>query len=528
MRRGLVGVAVSLYFGATSLVACGDAFTQANEGSDGGSHGDGAVCADGDIDTAILEGSVADAPKGDGHANDAANDGAAVDGVAADASMPDTSMPDTSMPDSAMDTGPTTDACTAVIASEATGVFVSTSGAASGCGSKAVPCNSIQTALNLAQTTSKQYVYVDNGTYTESITLVPNVTILGGWADVGGNWTRVCGATNAQSVILQAPTNANKTISAISVAGAAIDTLTVKSKTSNVGPSESIYGIFATGSTTLSLTNVIVSVVGGGTGLNGGSGGSGTNGTGTCQPPSNGANGGTGSGGASGQIGTYSDLGYAAVTGGSGGTGTNGNNGTYAAPGCVPSGDCDETVDTQCAGTISVSGMVCGAAGAPGCPGTGSSGGSGGWGGGNSIALYVWGASVTVSGGSLASGNGGGGGSGGPGGATVGQGSAGTTGAPAQGAPTTCMTHQFGSPPNVSYSCIRGGFQRAAGGVGGTGGNGGTGGTGGGGAGGSSYSYYFGGGGSVTPSGTSFAFGNPGSGGSGGNTGATGAAAAHN
>jgi hypothetical protein len=123
-------------------------------------------------------------------------------------------------------------------------------------------------------------VYLDRGTYLESITLPGGITLQGGWASLGGQWTHSCDPTTA---ILQAPQTSNTTVLA-SGGTANLDTLTIKSKPpQNVAPGESLFGIRAVGaSTNLTLTNVAVYVGDGGPGATGMNGSAGANTSNGC------------------------------------------------------------------------------------------------------------------------------------------------------------------------------------------------------------------------------------------------------
>ena len=529
MRRAWLGVLSTVVLTASSIAGCGDAFSEANADAGGPATGDDADTTEGstgdDSGGELLDGGLRrDATAGDA---DSAADGAGSADAAADARFaPDVAMvPDTSTPDtSAPDTGPTGDACTLLVASETTGIFVSNSGVASACGTRAVPCNSIQTAINFAVSLSKPYVYVDNGTYIESLTLASNITILGGWIDTGGTWNRQCAPGNAANVIVKAPANANKTIAASNVTNATLDTLTVKSKdVGSVAAGESIYGVFATQSS-LALVNVVVQVVKGGDGTDGAGGSSGTAGSNTCAraSASNGADAVAGSNGGGAPNASFSIAGYTPTNGSdgaAGAAGTNGFAGSDPAPACATGVLCAyDNVNSFC--VSNGPDTSCGTEGTEGCGGAPGTIGRAGTGGGSSVALYAWGGAITSTSGLLSSGNGGNGGNGGAGGAG---GAMGTGGQPGPRIITQCKNN----PPacNLGISYATGG----AGSAGGAGGKGAPAGAGGGGAGGSSFAYHVGGGATVSPNGTSLLFGLAGTAGGGpGNAGPSGTAAPHN
>jgi hypothetical protein len=529
MRRALP----YFFLMASVSMACGSAFTE-DDSTDSGSDGSSSTSdSSGDDDapddqTLITPEAGPNQDGGDAAPTDAAED-ATTQGV--DATLPDAS-PDVSPPMDAMaamdtstpvDTGPPpTDACTGEIADEATGVFVVPGGATSNCGSRATPCGSVQTAVTSASQNGLANVYLSVGTYTEQVTLASNVAIQGGWDTSGSVWTRDCGSGNNVDAIIQAPTNENITIVANGVTGATLDTVTISSKAeSAVGVGESVYGIMATNGSTLALINVSVSVVGAGAGA-GGSIGTGASGVVACttagNPPM--AQGAPGSPGLAGGAGGYSSTGYTAGgVGGMGGTASPGNNGSAgvaAAPAVCEEptyGTCPPQ-DPSCTPPCTISDKSFPVtAGSFGCGGNGGGGGSGGAGGGSSIALYVWGATATATGGSLAAGVGGNGGPAG-GGGTGAMGSAGV-------ASTSACTSE-------SCNGVAGNSVQHVGTAGSVGGTGGTGGAGGGGAGGDSYAWYAGGGGSVSTSNTALSHGTGGQGGSGGNAGPAGTGAPHN
>jgi len=134
--------------------------------------------------------------------------------------------------------------------------------------------------------------------------------------------------------------------------------------------------------------------------------------------------------------------------------------------------------------------------GIPGCGGRGGAGGLGGRGGGSSIALFVWGATANVVGGSLVAGNGGQGTVGGTGG-NGGPGAAGTEGTKGAICRTGSCIYQTTNGCQALLTNAQG-----MGGFGGSGGPGGPGGQGGAGAGGSSFALFKGTGAGVTVSGS--------------------------
>jgi hypothetical protein len=264
----------------------------------------------------------------------------------------------------------------------------------------------------------------------------------------------------------------------------------------------SLYGITSDDSM-LALSNVSVTVPAGGPGQEGTTGGAGKAGNdGGCSPPDSGAVGSNGAAGNPTGAGMFSapPTGFVPASDGTNGAmGGQGSNGVQGAFGGSVSGysDCVSTGATACGGTRET---FEGGPGIGGCPGGGGHGGTPGTGGGCSIAVYAWGGSVTITGGTLKTGGGGAGGNGGNGG-MGGGGAPGVQGSPATGFIKTCFYDGLTGDCHTLTGTAPGGD---AGGLGGTGGMGGPGG---GGAGGCSYGYYEGGGATVTASGTTFDYG---------------------
>jgi hypothetical protein len=389
------------------------------------------------------------------------------------------------------------------------GVFVSPSGSGPTC-TEAAPCATIAAALALVAAGGKSIVYLDQGTYTEQVTLpAATVAIHGGWSFSGGTWTN-CGGTNATSIIA-APVSANAAANATVVASAngtwTLDTLTIND-TITAATGQSLYGVFQTAGA-LTISNVAMNVAAGGGGTPGTAGTLGGPPK-TCTGAGTGASGVAGVVGAGAFNGTYAATGFVPSSGGTGNPGFAGSNGVSpAAPACV-------TVDTvNCGGTYPactttpMSGQCCAAAGGIGCGSSAAGGGNPGSGGGASIGVFGGGGTTTF--GPLVAietGAGGAGGSGGAGGMGTG-----STGAES----STEIDTKCGITTNPVGTKICGVAASAVGctGPGSTGGNSGVGGQGGGGAGGDSYCY-------ATASGGATATGvtcSHGSGGAGGNQG---------
>ena len=463
---------------------------------------DGASGADGAAEAA------ADAPADSADATlDAGADSA---DASADATLDQAAPTDTS-DDTAMNAADAS--CPPVAAG--VGVFVRMGGSSSsGCGSQGNPCGTVQLGITTAAGTGMT-VFVAPGSYPESLILASGVTVSGGWS---ASWTRTCDPTAVKITT----TTSDRVAFANNLGGgtpATLDTLTLAND-SVATTGQSLYGVFVVGSF-VKLTDVLVTVAAGGAGSNGLGGSNG----GPARPPCSagtGASGTTATLGMAGTNGTYAASGFVL-----GSAGTGGGNGTAGADGTAPGGaDCDttmcfgpcnkETAPDGCTANSPPQGGCCSGAGTSGCGGSPGTGGGGGSGGGSSIALFAWGnAEVSISGGSLASGNGGAGGMGGAGGSGT-MGTAGAAGDP--------YTEDEGCATGTTFpACATAKRTLAGGAAGGMGGNGTGGGAGGGGAGGDSYAYYADPSSTVTPgSDTMLVPGSFGAGGSGGTAGPNG------
>jgi hypothetical protein len=411
------------------------------------------------------------------------------------------------------------------------GVFVAPGGAGGACGSETQPCGTIAAGLAAVVSSAgvKNTIYLANGTYTEQVTIPSGltITIQGGWLDTGGTWTPQCVANPQAGAVIQAPPGTNSTIVASS-GQTTLETLTVKSATAAAG--QSLYGLMLTGSSTsVTLNQVDVNITAGGAGSAGSTGSPGTNGAaGTCPAISDGASGGNGQPGAGAGAGSFGAGGYTPTSGAAGvSAGGNGDNGTAGAMGA------SNTITDPCyddgtgAGCSTITDTCTGGQGTCGNAGTGSGPGGAGTGGGSSVGVYVWGATLNLTGGStIETGNGGSGGDGGPGG-TPGAGARGLTGVAGKYG-TACHNKLVGTS---SICLITTSATCAAGGLGSVGGSGGQGGHGGGGSGGSSFCWYIGAGGVVNSPSVTCTNGSTGLGGSQGfgvSQGANGGSGTHN
>ncbi len=498
MKHALSGV-VALVVTATLAASCGGSVGGTGPpAADGGGQDvsticgasgeaccNGAACDDGLV---CISGTCA-AP---GSA-DASPDSAGESGVLADASPSGAADADatTVVPsDGALPTdAPAFDAgnCATAVVDPVHGVFVAPGGTDSvGCGTAPTsPCQSIGAGVASATADGggRDIVYVSAGVYTETVTLDVGVTVQGGWHWGGSSiWSFDCGSSPESAVTVQAPSNSNATVVVSGSDGnpATLSTLTVLSKAASaVQPGESLYGVFATGaSTVLALTDVIVTMQAAGAGLPGTAGAIGSAPPVTCSA-GNGKNAAASTAGAVGATGTggsFSSAGYTTHTAGTGGNGTAGGNGMAGGPGAsVPVSVCATTNPCTVGQTTCV-----GAAGLNGCGGEGGVGGSGGGGGGSSVAIFAYDAAVIVTAGAFRTGDGGNGGAGGAGG-SGGSGSGGSPGLPSLCEGSSCSGSATSACAPLNPAVM------ASGGASGTeGGNGSVGGRGGGGAGGDS------------------------------------------
>jgi hypothetical protein len=273
--------------------------------------------------------------------------------------------------------------------------FVSVQGNAEDtCGSQKSPCNSVSLGVLRASAAERGTVVVSRGLYEETLVLAPNVTIQGGW-DESFHW--IC---DPEAVQIRAPNGSNTTVLGESIGSATLENLTVTS--SDEPPSTptipsaggiSVYGVFLSGSSNVTLNSVVVVVGPAGNGAENGVAGAKGGGGPDSGCEAGGGDGGSGGPGTPGQQGSFGAKGYTPLVGGTGGTGTPGENSTNGA-----------------------------------CGGQPGQGGIGGGGGGSSIAVYLNdGATISSLNSMFQAGNGGNGGSGGFGGA------GGTSGGPGAG-----------------------------------------------------------------------------------------------
>jgi hypothetical protein len=313
-------------------------------------------------------------------------------------------------------------------------VFVSLSPQANSegtCGSRQSPCNSVSIAIERAKAAGSETVVVARGLYEETLVLVPSVTIQGGWDE---DFTWIC---DPEAVQIRAPSGSYTTVLGNDIGSATtLENLTVSSTSNEAPPTPtipsasgiSVYGIFLTGSSFLTLSNVVVVTGPAGNGANvGAKGAQGDAGAPSGCDPGDGGNGGTGGAGAPGQMGSFGATGYTALVGGSGDIGTAGGNSSSGA-----------------------------------CGGQPGQGGLGGGGGGSSIAVYLNdGALISSTNALFQAGNGGNGGAGGlggiggdPGGAGAGQGGSGGIGGGGAGGNSFALVYATGRTGSMTHDTV--------------------------------------------------------------------------
>ena len=402
------------------------------------------------------------------------------------------------------------------------GVYVSASHGDddAGDGSPLRPYLTLGAAIEAAAVLSQATIYVEEGTYPESITIRPSTTgvrLRGGWVSAGTAWSRTCPpGVVARTVI--APTSDPVAVhveGAVTASGLELLTIATKSHGASLPDTsgETVIGVLVDGEgAAFALTDVDV-LMG-----DGGDGGQASMGDAGATAPaalscflgaacSDGTMGGVGDPGSVAAAGQFGPDGYVPGDAGDGMPGGSGENGTPSPQGPQQSSSCKE--DCSCSGSCnSPTTTRRGGDGRCGCGGGGGGGGFAGRGGGASIAVMVVGGSTLgVTRGRLLGGDGGDGSLGGSGG----QPAEGAAGAP--GSTNYCHSGCATGGAACEVNCYSHDDRPLGGGMaGGPGGPGGLGGTGGAGAGGHSYVMVERAGGHVVLSGAVVVAGNPGRG----------------
>jgi hypothetical protein len=364
-------------------------------------------------------------------------------------------------------------------------IFVAPGGNDANPGTRAQPKATIQGGIDAASASTKPYVLVSGGTYTQNLTLKNGVSIFGGYSAPNG-WAR--NASAAGVVTINGAGSASSAV--VAVAGTnltsytVVDRVTVNAANASAASATSI-GLSCSGCSGLWVRRATIRSGNGGSGAAGTAGAGGSNG-----------------GGGSGRTGGTSPVGF---SGGTGGAGANARTGGSGARGVPTSG-------SSLGGAGGVGGIhgyssgfgVCwesrtaspGGDGQAGVNGSQGANGAGGSGATTSGFSFVGGAGSSGTAGAHGTGGGGGGagggydgcyqdstggnGGGGGGGASAGTGAVGGSGGGASVA-VFLIDSSGARIDNSALVSANGG----AGGAGGSGGPGGSGGTGAGGASGS-------------------------------------------
>ncbi|MBX3226710.1 MAG: hypothetical protein KIT84_39185 [Labilithrix sp.] len=376
------------------------------------------------------------------------------------------------------------------------GVFVSAAFGLTGApGTAALPLAKVSDALEIAAARGVAHVYLDEGTYTESLTLTERhagIVVSGGWKGSETTWRRDCEENFRAKTILESPEPVAVTIKVASSGPTmGFEAMTIATPALPETPKDttgtSSIAVLVRGPASLRISRARLLAAKGG---NGGTASPGEPGAGPlacnglegCESGDNGTKGNDGINGTA--VHPSNDhLG----DGTDGQDGNPGKNGTAGADGAVKS--CRREVTGEC----NTGGGLCdtfdenrqGKKGECGCGGNGGRGGRRGRGGGASVALLALGGTISIEHTTLFAGGGGDGSVGGQGGAGV------AGGAGKAGASTSChVTITQSGPTGPGCTCIINNDQPAAGGnAGGPGGNGAPGGKGGDGAGGPSYGW---------------------------------------
>ena len=384
------------------------------------------------------------------------------------------------------------DACVQAYKPGPDDVYVTATGTSDAdCGTMEKPCS-----LSAALAKEPSTINIASGKYTVAVTLMNrSIRIFGGWTATASGWTRTCESGRAS---IESPEAVGMNIDHSNVTLSYVD-VSSKSLGLSLVPAETVYGVFVTNHSRVTLDHVnatshaggkgidgperpsrsAASVCDAGTGLPGNDGNTGKNGSADFGPSGPMfVNASDGTDGTDGQNGTTPPLpvanGYNCVSG----------DVAMGADPNTPSPTCTQRPCTH----QPLQPLQGSNRGSNGCGGPGGYGGFAGTNAGSSIALYVSGHStVSVIAGALTSGDGGQGGRGSPG---V-QGAMGTAGQAGQ-AYDDYDCHDDGLECTAPTCLTRNSYNVPGGAAGGDGGKGGNGGNGGNGASGHSYVYVHG------------------------------------
>ncbi|MET0385331.1 MAG: hypothetical protein ABW321_05200, partial [Polyangiales bacterium] len=132
------------------------------------------------------------------------------------------------------------------------GIFVSLvqSSMLDNCGSIEQPCGTIAKGLAQAQRFARPNVYVDSGMYAEAkLSLPAGVSLIGGWDNLGGTWTRRCPVAGREHNVTVLSTDL-VALEAEYAGESTIDSLTLRARNTDIPPGESSLGVMARGAET--------------------------------------------------------------------------------------------------------------------------------------------------------------------------------------------------------------------------------------------------------------------------------------
>jgi len=287
---------------------------------------------------------------------------------------------------------------------ESAAIFVSSNGNDANPGTKAQPKRTISAGLSAAIANAKTQVYVGDGIYAETVSLVHGISIYGGYSSA--NWSR----NGTNQAIIQGSFSSGRIvgIETTNVSGPiTVDHMWVSTANTSVAGASN-YGIYLNNCSGITFHYCTVSTGSAGAGVDGAAGTAGAAALSNAVGGQNGSCDNTN--GVGGAGGTNPSCGRTGGNGGAGGapgnnSGQPGNSGVGGTPGGPGGAGCDGGVGS-CTASPGQNG-VNGANGGAGSNGVGGNGGT--------IVANYWIAAIGGSGVSGAAGNGGGGGGGGGG-----------------------------------------------------------------------------------------------------------------
>lgn len=351
----------------------------------------------------------------------------------------------------------------------ASAIFVSSgSGSDQAAGTSAAPVQTISTAIQLAGAGDLTDIYVDEGVYTEAVSLTHPVVLHGGWTLQGASWTRDCDTEAQLRTVIKAPAATVMRVSGFT-GPAGLEDITLTTTLAKADAGESMIALSITGPGILfRAANIDVTAANGGDGAApetpADPGALSCNGHSDC---GTGESGSPGPAGQPGKPGVFGLDGYVPGDGGRGSDGTPGQNGTPGGEGSTQSG-CDTCGSPPACETIGTGDMTSGP-GSCGCGGKPGLAGDPGRGGGASVGILVdgQGSALAITTSRVGASDGGDGSAG-----VAGPGGTGSEGK--EGYSPFCGTCIYMAPTcGLSGGWISGGSPGGPGGPGGTGGKGG-------------------------------------------------------